>query len=116
VQEAQEEVIVPVPVVRPREEVIDEEHDYLFAADAVSLQAPEWSLAACRGAAPDVFFPLTTHDVVSRREALSFCGGCDIRRQCLETALQDPSIVGIWGGTDEVERARLRGRRYVRIA
>ena len=49
VQVAQEEVTVPVPVVRPREEVIDEEHDYLFAADAVSLQAPEWSLAACRG-------------------------------------------------------------------
>lgn len=107
---------MPVPVVRPREEVIDEEHDYLFAADAVSLQAPQWSRAACRGAAPDVFFPLTAHDDVSRHEALSFCDACDIRRQCLDTALRDPSIVGIWGGTDEVERAQLRGRRFVRIA
>ena len=107
---------MPVPVVRPREEVIDEEHDYLFAADATVLQAPEWALAACRGASPDVFFPLTAHDAASHREALSFCGECDIRRQCLETALRDPSIVGIWGGTDEVERARLRGRRFVRIS
>lgn len=107
---------MPVPVVRPREEVIDEEHEYLFAADATALQAPEWSRAACRGAAPDVFFPLSARDVASRRAALSFCTRCEIREQCLATALRDPSIVGIWGGTDEVERARLRGRRYVRVA
>lgn len=107
---------MPVPVVRPREEVIDEEHEYLFVSDAETLQAPEWSQAACRDASPDVFFPLSPRDVVSRRAALSYCTGCVIREQCLATALGDPTIVGIWGGTDEVERARLRGRRYVRVA
>ncbi len=107
---------MPVPVVRPREEVIDEEHDYLFAADATVLQEPLWALAACAGAAPDVFFPLSAHDVASRRAALAYCAECPIARPCLDTALRDPSLVGIWGGTDEVERARLRGRRLVRIA
>jgi WhiB family transcriptional regulator, redox-sensing transcriptional regulator len=111
-----QEVSVPVPVVRPREVVIAEEQDYLFHSVADDLQAPEWSDAACRDAEPDVFFPLTAHDVASRREALSWCGICAIAPQCREIALRDPSIVGIWGGTDEVERARLRGRRLVSVA
>jgi WhiB family transcriptional regulator, redox-sensing transcriptional regulator len=108
-----QEVLVPVPVVRPREVVIAEEQGYLFHSEADDLQAPVWSDAACRDAAPDVFFPLSAHDVASRREALAWCRSCAIASQCLQVALRDPSIVGIWGGTDEVERARLRGRRLV---
>jgi WhiB family transcriptional regulator, redox-sensing transcriptional regulator len=107
---------VPVPVVRPREVVIAEEQDYLFHADPGALQAPVWSDAACRGAQPDVFFPISAHDTASREEALAFCASCRIEAQCRAIALRDPTLVGIWGGTDEVERARLRGRRLVVVA
>jgi len=107
---------VPVPVVRPREVVIAEEQEYLFRSEPEALQSPDWSDAACQDASPDVFFPISAHDLVSRREALSWCAVCAIAMQCREIALRDPSIVGIWGGTDEVERARLRGRRLVSVA
>ncbi len=107
---------MPVPVVRPREVVIAEEQEYLFHADPEGLVALSWADAACRDAEPEVFFPLSAHDVVSRREALAHCAVCPVVDACRDLALADPSIVGIWGGTDEVERARLRGRRAVHVA
>ena len=102
---------MPVPVVRPREVVIAEEQDYLFYANSSAMQAPDWADAACRGAEPDVFFPISPRDHASRDEALAFCASCRIQTQCRVIALRDPSLVGIWGGTDELDRARLRGRR-----
>ncbi|MBI1377366.1 MAG: hypothetical protein GC157_07785 [Frankiales bacterium] len=107
---------MPSPVVRPREVVIAEEQEYLFHSRTEDLQTPQWSDAACRDASPDVFFPLSPHDLTSRREALSWCAVCPIVDPCREVALRDPSIVGIWGGTDELERSRLRGRRLPRSA
>jgi WhiB family redox-sensing transcriptional regulator len=106
----QEVGAVPVAVVRPRDEVIDEEHEYLFRSDPDALQGPRWALAACRDAFPVIFVPISTSDTVTRAQALAYCRDCEIRAECLRTALQDRSIVGIWGGTDEVERQRLRRR------
>jgi hypothetical protein len=35
---------------------------------------------------------------------------CPIRRQCLEYALTDDSITGLWRGTTDVERREVRHR------
>jgi WhiB family transcriptional regulator, redox-sensing transcriptional regulator len=32
------------------------------------------------------------------------CGRCPVRQECLEHALDSPGLVGVWGGTTEVER------------
>jgi WhiB family redox-sensing transcriptional regulator len=36
------------------------------------------------------------------------CGGCDARQPCLEFALTTNQDSGIWGGTSEEERRKLR--------
>ncbi len=104
---------MPVPVVRPVDEVIDEEHGYLFQNHESELQSPQWALASCRDSQPEIFFPISAGDVRNREAAVSYCASCAIRTQCLELAMRDRSLVGIWGGTDEVDRARLRGHHLV---
>jgi WhiB family transcriptional regulator, redox-sensing transcriptional regulator len=57
--------------------------------------------AACRKEPTETFF--TDHP----GRALAICEACPSRRPCLEYAMQDPNIVGTWGGTTTGER-RLR--------
>lgn len=66
----------------------------------------------CQGMDTNLFFPYKGE---SAKEALSACNGtdrqpeCPVKSQCLEYALSLPSLcVGIWGGTSQKERRRLR--------
>lgn len=45
------------------------------------------------------------------REAKAVCSACAVRTECLEFALADSTIVGVWGGLSETERRTLRRRR-----
>jgi WhiB family redox-sensing transcriptional regulator len=38
------------------------------------------------------------------------CADCPVRLQCLEFALADLTIVGLWGGTDDAQRREMRRR------
>lgn len=69
----------------------------------------DWqTLAACRGANPDVFFPgRGDHEAVTAAKRI--CAGCEVRVECLESVLHEPSVVGIFGGTSDRERSRMRG-------
>jgi WhiB family redox-sensing transcriptional regulator len=40
--------------------------------------------------------------------ARAVCEACPVRRECLAYALASAELVGVWGGTDAVERCRLR--------
>ncbi len=100
------------PLPRDPLEVIAEEQEYLFVSDPRDLQGPWWVDAACQDAEPDVFFPVSDCDVWSRTAALEYCGACAVRSQCLAVAMTDRTLIGIWGGTDEAERARLRRHHY----
>ena len=40
--------------------------------------------------------------------AKQVCEDCEVRAECLRFALETRQEFGIWGGTDEKERARLR--------
>jgi hypothetical protein len=71
------------------------------------VNRPAWhALANCRGAGPDHFFP----ERGSRRyaEALAYCEDCPVKPQCLASALEGASTVGVWGGTTGLERKGLR--------
>lgn len=65
---------------------------------------------ACAGADPDLFFPLRgDNDAVAAAKAV--CATCQVRVECLEYALENSERFGIWGGTAEKERRRIRSLR-----
>ncbi len=79
--------------------------DQLGAIDEVTHR-PLWhARAACRGKGPDIFFPDRGE---SAAVAKALCASCPVRRQCLDVALADASVRGIWGGVSERGRVGLR--------
>jgi WhiB family redox-sensing transcriptional regulator len=70
-----------------------------------------WKLqAACRapGIDPELFF-VDQHDPAL--EAKAICAGCPVRLQCLDYALTAGERHGIWGGSGERERRRIKRQR-----
>lgn len=66
----------------------------------------EWrDRARCIGMDFDLFFPARG---ASTFEAKAVCEGCAVRAECLEFALETDQKFGIWGGTSERERRRMR--------
>lgn len=63
--------------------------------------------AACRDADPEQFFPPFG---VNATEAKEVCGICDVRDECLQYALHEGIVYGVWGGMSERERMALRRR------
>jgi WhiB family redox-sensing transcriptional regulator len=81
--------------------------------------APNWRAAsACITTNPDVFFPVAVGTAASKQvaRALRICGGCPVKQQCLDFAVQTGERDGIWGGTTPEERARTRRARNHRPA
>ena len=70
-------------------------------------ERPWVSYAACRDAEPDVFFPGIEGDT---SRAVTICGSCAVREQCLDYALSARERYGVWGGTTERERRRMLRR------
>ncbi len=71
----------------------------------------DWrQLAACRSTEPDLFFPIgTTGPAIDQIEAAKrVCRGCDAQEPCLDFALATNQESGVWGGTSEEERRKLR--------
>lgn len=69
---------------------------------------PDWTLeAACAEADPEVFFP-PGWSRRSQNEAKKLCYDCPVRMECLTDNLEVP--YGIFGGLNERERWRLRGK------
>jgi len=78
---------------------------------AVEWDAEDWrKLAACRHTEPDLFFPIgTTGPAVEQIEsAKQVCLSCEAITPCLEFALATNQESGVWGGTSEEERRKLR--------
>jgi WhiB family redox-sensing transcriptional regulator len=76
------------------------------------LQRPDWHRrAACRGEGVAAF----TVDVGRQYDdgTRRLCAGCQVRRECLKTALADDSLQGMWAGTTPVERRQMRRGRAV---
>lgn len=70
--------------------------------------------AICRGADPDLFFPIGYAGPLAAQAAAAkaICANCPVTAQCLDWALRAGEPDGIWGGTTPEERRYLRvGRR-----
>lgn len=65
--------------------------------------------AACTGIDTALFFPergeANGPDIRVIRDV---CGRCPVRDDCLDEAVNDPDVKGIWAGTSWKQRARLR--------
>lgn len=77
----------------------------------VTMESEDWRVgAACRDTDPDLFFPVgTTGPAIEQiASAKAVCGECDAQTDCLEFALATNQDSGVWGGTSEEERRKLR--------
>ncbi|MEW2483605.1 WhiB family transcriptional regulator [Mycobacterium sp. NPDC049093] len=70
---------------------------------------------ACRGSkTPDIWFPDKKAPPEQTIEARAICVGCEVRKTCLQYALDHPKEPGIWGALTEQERAGLKSGRPVK--
>jgi len=81
------------------------------------LRALPWADGAlCAQTDPDLWFELSTDRYISKpngtREtaAKDICGRCPVRQECLDYAMADPMLQGIWGGLTQREREQARRR------
>jgi WhiB family redox-sensing transcriptional regulator len=64
--------------------------------------------ALCREVGSEVFFPESN---TNPRDAIEVCRRCDVEIECLNYALRLGPVAGVWGGTTEADRRRMRRRR-----
>ncbi len=79
----------------------------------VTGPAANWRFAgACLSADPDLFFPISSAGPGEKQiaRAKMICAGCGVRRECLDFALTNHQVYGIWGGTTPEDRQRDRRR------
>jgi hypothetical protein len=72
---------------------------------ASRLNPPAWAGDALCREHPEIVWVAQTPS----KRAKAVCQDCLVREECLAYALDDPLLVGIWGGTDAHERRVLRG-------
>ena len=66
--------------------------------------------AVCRDTDPDRFFPAGTTGIAVEQidVAKAMCRSCPVRKQCLEFSMATNQEAGIWGGSTEDERRKMR--------
>jgi WhiB family redox-sensing transcriptional regulator len=69
-----------------------------------------WDGALCAEIDPELFFP-KKGSIYESRVAKKTCRKCPIVEKCLQYALKDPEIKGIWGATSEQDRHNKRKNR-----
>ncbi len=73
------------------------------------LTASDWMAAGnCRSEPSSTFFP---SDGVGVEVARRICSTCPVMSPCLEYALRNHIVHGVWGGASERERRRITRRR-----
>ncbi len=79
----------------------------MSAPDFLNIVAPpEWTTdALCAQVDPALFYPEAGEP---NRDAKRICAGCEVRAECLAYALAHRERFGVWGGTTERERRRMR--------
>lgn len=72
------------------------------------LRFPDLPGALCVRVDSEIFFPETGEGIAL---AASICAACDVREACLEWALDHNEKHGVWAGTGQKQRERLRRQR-----
>jgi WhiB family redox-sensing transcriptional regulator len=73
--------------------------------------------AYCFGMPSELFYgknelPMTSQEI---KNAKTICNKCDVRRDCLITALKDKEEHGVWGGYTSFERRAALARNYGKV-
>lgn len=82
--------------------------------EAINAREEWMNGALCAQVDSELFFP--EHQGKSPRAAKRICAVCPVQAECLEYALQHREQFGVWGGTTERERRRMRPRQPRRPA
>jgi WhiB family transcriptional regulator, redox-sensing transcriptional regulator len=69
-------------------------------------------LGHCVGKDTSLFFPTDSYNRSQVMRAKDLCAVCLVQAQCMDYALRHDEV-GIWGGTTERERKKIKNR-YVR--
>jgi len=79
----------------------------MSAPDFLNITSPPaWTVdALCAQVDPELFYPEAG---APNRDAKAVCAGCGVRAECLAYALAHRERFGVWGGTTERERRRMR--------
>jgi WhiB family transcriptional regulator, redox-sensing transcriptional regulator len=81
-----------------------------MAGIGIAALPGDWTeLAECTGLT-DLFYPERGDDVTA---AKAVCAGCPVKAECLEFAVVNGEAWGVWGGTSERERRRIRRERGI---
>jgi WhiB family redox-sensing transcriptional regulator len=78
------------------------------------IDRPKWTRkAACKDEPTTTFYP-APGDVERLRRAKGICKDCEVRSECLTSALESSERFGIWGGKSARERSLiLRAQRIL---
>lgn len=74
------------------------------------MNAPWRRRAACRDEDLNLFFA-ERGDNESGQRAKEICAGCPVRQACLNFAITNNELAGIWGGFSRKARKRIRKSR-----
>ncbi|WP_433363893.1 WhiB family transcriptional regulator [Streptosporangium sp. CA-115845] len=81
--------------------------------DDIPERELDWQdLALCAETDPEAFFP----EEGGPSPAKKICRSCEVRAECLEYALDNEIMFGIWGGISERSRRTLQRRRNLGVA
>lgn len=83
--------------------------DRHFAGGAWDMKRPDWQdIALCREVDPELFFPERESDRCTSAAAVRICQSCPVQTQCLEWAIDNQEMWGVWGGVSERRRRQFR--------
>lgn len=72
------------------------------------MRGDEWrKLAACRGHDPNIYIPEKKDKKDTKHYDKSTCNSCKVKAECLDYALKNRAVKGLWGGTTPKEREKL---------
>jgi len=82
------------------------EPDYFDIAGLLARTRPTWmDKGACRDYPPEWWYPERGGNT---NQPKRICAECPVRTECLDYALANGEYHGIWGGTSERQRQRMR--------
>jgi WhiB family redox-sensing transcriptional regulator len=79
----------------------------------VGIKAPGFDgTQICAQTDPNLFFPDEFKDSrLALNTARKLCRSCEFKRPCLEYAINNPELVGVWAGTTVSQRQDIRTAR-----
>lgn len=92
--------------MKTRSAVHDDEAIVITDTDTTWMAA-----ASCAGAGPDLFFPEKDAAGSVYSLAKQVCVTCPVRERCLEYAITNMIVDGLWGGMSPRDRRKVRRAR-----